>query len=42
MADAGGDGDARGHDGAGQGLVVEGPEIFQRAAAADEEDQVDL
>ncbi len=41
MSDAGGDGDVGGDDGAGEGFVVEGPEVFEGAAAADEENQID-
>ena len=42
VADGGDDGDVRGGDGAGEGFVVEGPEVFGGAAAAGEDDEVDV
>ncbi len=41
MADGGDHGQARGGDGAGDALRVEGGQIFKRAAAAGEDDDVD-
>ena len=41
MADGGDDGKARGGDGAGDALGVEGGQVFKRAAAAGEDDDVD-
>ena len=41
MADGGDDGEIGGGDGAGYGLRVEGGQIFKRAAAAGDDDEVD-
>ena len=41
MADGGDDGDLRGDDGAGDAFGVEGGEVFERAAAAGDDDDVD-
>ncbi len=41
MADGGDDGQARGGDGAGNALGVEGGQVFKRASAAGEDDDVD-
>ena len=41
VADGGDDGEARGDDGAGHGFAVEGGQVFERAAAAGEDDEVD-
>jgi hypothetical protein len=40
MADAGDDGDRRGVDGAGNAFFIEGPEVFDAAAAATDDDRV--
>ncbi len=40
MADGGDDGELAGGDGAGQGLVVEGGEVFEGAAASCDDDEV--
>ena len=40
VADGGDDGQMRGGDGAGEGLVVEGGEVFDGASAAGDEDEV--
>ena len=42
VADGGDDGQLGGGDGAGEGLVVEAGEIFDGAAAAGDDDEVDL
>ena len=41
VADGGDDGELGGGDGAGEGLVVEAGEVFDGAAAAGDEDEVD-
>jgi hypothetical protein len=41
VADRGDDGDRARSDGADEGFIVEGPEIFAGAAAAAEDDDVD-
>jgi hypothetical protein len=40
VADGGDDGELAGGDGAGEGLVVEGGEVFERAPATGDEDEV--
>ena len=40
VTDAGGDGDFGGDDGAGEGFFVEGPEVFEGAAAANQKNKV--
>jgi len=42
VADGGDDGELRGDDGAGEELVVEAGEVFERASSAGDEDEVDL
>ncbi len=42
VADGGDDGELRGGDGAGEGLVVEAGEVFEGASAAGDEDEVDV
>jgi len=41
VADGGDDGDFRGRDGAGEEFAVEGGEVFERAAAAGDDDDID-